>query len=398
MGGMGGMGGATRPSSRSWSGSRRLAHAARPARSRRTAQVTVITANTAKATTNSPKTTSNATATAGIGGIPMGGGTSGTGTIHQATGSRAIRGVTPFVQTPSMTEPPRRPPHRSPAADRPVPSGPSAQPEPSPGVRPVLERLRGNPSRRPPADSSLAGGLREWLEDGVGAVAGKLPPDAPPMRIDRWTMSGFPPFDPRAPLTAPWARRELLASLFRQLVVTGRIDDPFADAVEALAADERGARVLDGLHLLPAAERDAVRQAVAAGALTMGSHWGAVPQAWRPRTQDRIRIPLAGGRVVLATTIDLVLGTPPAAQRSVCTVDLSTGAGPPCDRRGRHFTGLLETLRSGAPPFRVATYHPTSGELHADDLADDHLTASVQQVIDAVATHCGLEQEWASAA
>ncbi|MHB8219396.1 MAG: hypothetical protein ACYDHU_03620 [Acidimicrobiales bacterium] len=262
----------------------------------------------------------------------------------------------------------------------------------------VLWQLRGDPSRRPRTDPSLAGGLREWLEDGVGAAVRELPPEAPPVRIDRWTVSGRPPFDPRTRVTAPRARRALLGVLFRQLVVTGRIDDPIADAVEALAADEQGGCVLDGLDHLPAPDRAAVRRAVAAGARTMTTHWSSVPPAWRPRTRDRIRIPLAGGRVVLATTVDLLLGTPPTTHRSVCAVHLSAEAGTDYDRHNRRFTGLLDTLRSGAPPFRVATYHPTTGELVVDDLTDDDLAATVRQTIDAVAARRSPEQERARAA
>ncbi len=298
-------------------------------------------------------------------------GEKGVGSKHstQATGWANPGSVTSLVHTVPMT---------APHGEGPLP----------PGDRAVLGRLRGDPSRRPRTDPSLAGGLREWLEDGVGAATRELPPGSPPVWIDRWAMSGRPPFDPDAPFNVSWARRAMLAVLFRQLVVTGRIDDPVADAVGAMAVDEGGARVLEGLRGLPPAERAAVRRAVLAGASVMASQWAAIPPAWRPRTRDRIRIPLAGGRVVLATSLDLVLGTPPGGRRTVCTVRLSAGAGSNADRSDRLFDALLETLRSGAPPFRVATYDPTSGELETLDVVDDHLTAAVSQVVGAVAGRC----------
>ena len=71
---------------------------------------------------------------------------------------------------------------------------------------------------------------------------------------------------------------------------------------------------------------------------------------WMPRTDDRVAIPLAGGRVVLHGTFDLLVGLPQPGTRSPCALGLST-SGPWAWRwRSLHFLALLETLRSGAPP------------------------------------------------
>ncbi len=264
---------------------------------------------------------------------------------------------------------------------------------------PALAALRGDPYRRPQVDHCLVRGLREWLEDGVGAAARELPPGSPPVRIDRHSGRGPSSSHPQARLDVPRARGALLGALFRQLVATGRIDDPIADAVEALAAGgDEGEALLDLLRCLTPAQRASVRREVTAAARRMVGQWGPVPSSWRPRTRDRVAIPLCGGRVVLSDTLDLVLGTAPVDRRSVCIVNLSPGADPESERQDRHFAGLLETLRSGAPPFRLATYRLMSGELEREDVTDEMLFSSVRRVIRVAAEQCGPGRSEATAA
>ena len=40
----------------------------------------------------------------------------------------------------------------------------------------LVTKLRGDASRRPVVDPGLAGGLRDWLEDGLASTLGALPP------------------------------------------------------------------------------------------------------------------------------------------------------------------------------------------------------------------------------
>jgi hypothetical protein len=99
-------------------------------------------------------------------------------------------------------------------------------------------------------------------------------------------------------------------------------------------------------------------------------------------------VPLAGGRVLLTSLFDLVLGDPSTGSASVCLVEVRSGARRSGDRARRRYAALLETLRSGAPPFRVATYYTRDGSIEVDEVDDDLLTATVSDVVEAVTTAC----------
>lgn len=275
----------------------------------------------------------------------------------------------------------------------------------------LLAQLRGDVARRPRVDPGLAGGLREWLEDGVAEAAGALPSGIPPVLVSRRSLVAASALsldpgtqvdragsaDPVRPdggatrvVTVPLARGALVGMLFRQLVTTGRIGDPIADALAALQVDDRSADIVDFLRRLPAGERAAVHREVAAHAAILVSRWPAVAPGWLPRTRDRCSIPLAGGRIVLAGVMDLVLGAPSEGPASVCLVDVRSGERRAEHRADLHFHGLLETLRSGAAPFRLATYYTGSGEIDAEDVPDALLTAAVRRTLDGVAFQCRL--------
>ncbi len=79
--------------------------------------------------------------------------------------------------------------------------------------------------------------------------------------------------------------------------------------------------------------------------------------------------------------LDLALGDPSEGRASVCLVDVRSG-----ERRGDHgqerrFHALLETLRSGAQPFRSATYYPATGEVDMEDITETLLAGAVEAVV-----------------
>jgi len=262
----------------------------------------------------------------------------------------------------------------------------------------VVDRLRTPGAARPGVDPELAGGLREWLEDELAGPVASMGESVSPIRVrkDALTQVLLCEAHFAASRTAPrvlspqLARGSLVDALFRQWVTVGEVGDPLADGLGALAADDAGAEIASFVASLPAERRRALALEVATHVDRVRADWPVPSPAWLARTQDRITVPLAGGRVLLAGVIDLALGGPALDQASVCLVEVKSGARRVEHRADLHFYALLETLRTGAPPFRVGTYYTATGELDVEPIGEDVLVGALQRVVAAAGRMCRL--------
>jgi hypothetical protein len=251
----------------------------------------------------------------------------------------------------------------------------------------VLALLRGGGGTRPRFDPGLAGGLRAWLEDAAFAAGAARGEGAAPLVLG-----------PRRVLESSRERggavergdampsEELVLSrvvhaLFRQLVHVGTLDDPLDDALEALRAEgEQSGALVRHIEALPGTARATLSDAVSLHADHLLTLVPRLASGWLPRTDDRVSVPLAGGRIVLQGVFDLLIGVPAAGQASLCAMGLSTGGPWPKERRSLHYLALLETLRSGAPPFRLALLESASGRYGVEDVREEHLVAMASHV------------------
>jgi hypothetical protein len=234
----------------------------------------------------------------------------------------------------------------------------------------------------------LAGGLRDWLEDGLTDIAGAVDNEAGPVRVTKETLTGVLLCEahlvarriaPRT-VTVELVRGTLVDALFRQWVTTGRLEEPWADAVGAVRVDG-DSDIVEFLDGLAADQRQELAEEVALHAAGIVSRWPVPSPAWLPRTQERLVVPLAGGRVVMSGVVDLAFGGPAGERASVCVVEIKSGRRRIDHRADLHFYALLETLRSGAPPFRIATYYTRTGELDVEPVSDDVLVGALQRVL-----------------
>ncbi len=249
------------------------------------------------------------------------------------------------------------------------------------GAGDVLALLRGDTSARPRFDPGLAGGLRAWLEDAAYEVVAARGEHASPLFLGARQLLGSPtehageqnPSD-----DAVLAR--LVHALFRQLVHTGEIDDPLRDGLEALHAggEEVLARQVESLT---ASARADLSESLAAHAGNLLRQVPRFAPGWMPRTDDRVATPLAGGRVVLHGVFDLLVGLPHPGTASLCALGVSAGGPWARQRRSLHYLALLETLRSGTPPFRLALLESATGRYAVEDVREDHLRAIASHIV-----------------
>ena len=152
----------------------------------------------------------------------------------------------------------------------------------------------------------------------------------------------------------------------------GKIDDPFADALEALRAGD-GEEVVHHVESLPSLARSALAETVASHAANLRSQVPRFAPGWMPRTDDRVATPLAGGRVVLYGVFDLIVGLPQRGTASLCTLGLATG-GPGPGTGARSYLALLRPF-AAAPAVPPRAARVDDGSLRHRDVREEHLRA-----------------------
>jgi hypothetical protein len=97
---------------------------------------------------------------------------------------------------------------------------------------------------------------------------------------------------------------------------------------------------------------------------------------WAPQAELTVRARLVEGAVVLSGTPDLQLG-----RSRRLAIDFKTGGAWPEHPEEMRFYALLLLLRTGVPPYRVATFFLDSGEWQAEDVTEQTLDHAAGRVI-----------------
>ena len=277
-------------------------------------------------------------------------------------------------------------------------SGPGRR-QATPWTPPAGDALRDSGRPRPRVDEAFVEALRVDLDRGLDDVVGTsgtslTGPGVAGRTVvtkDRLTRAltcaSHRPSDApgTVPFTVPLACGALVDALFRQLVTTGRIDDPMSEGLEALALDDLQAPLVGWIASLPAAERGGLRAEVERQSDGLRARWPALDPAWLPRTQVPLRADLAGGRVECRARVDLAVGRPAETESTVALVEVKSGARRAVHRADLGFYALLETLRTGAPPFAVATYYTRTGELDVEPVTGASVVESARRLLAGVA-------------
>jgi hypothetical protein len=243
----------------------------------------------------------------------------------------------------------------------------------------LMSTLRGVSALRPEVDRGLSGGLRAWLEDGLFERLGVLQPGA--VRLTARSCSGATQSaNPTALL-----RGALLGVLLRLHVAGADLPDPYEAAVTALRASGRDQDLLAPLDELDSEDAARLAAEVDAHHAVLGSTLGSIPSRWSPRCGVRMVVPLAGGGVVLRGTVDLALGVPGGTRTCVCLLDVTTTHLREVNDEALAYLALLETLRTGEPPLRVAALSTADGDATVHDVTTELLAGAVDAVL---ATAC----------
>lgn len=115
-----------------------------------------------------------------------------------------------------------------------------------------------------------------------------------------------------------------------------------------------------------------------------GESFPPLKPAWWPVTESRSQYDLAGGRIVLSGKVDLTLGRHNGMDPTKVIIDLKSGAARVHHRDDLRFYALLETLKMGVPPRKLATYYLDMARAQPEEVTEPLLRAALARTIDGV--------------
>jgi hypothetical protein len=263
----------------------------------------------------------------------------------------------------------------------------------------VLSDLMGNGQARPTFDADLASRLRADIEERLAPVAAQLGErqlvvhKSALARVHTCeghhvaeTEAGFSWSAAAAVGVVAHKAIELSVSLAPPDGLAALVDL----AIERIAADvDRG----PGAWLAGASELDRaeVRGGAIDRALKFEDEFPPIKRAWRPRLESTLLTSLCSDRIVVRGKVDLALGQARGTTAGVLIVDFKTGKPRRDHTDDLRFYALLETLRAGVPPFRVASWYLDSGQCHQEDVAEELLQAAARRLVDGARKLCELD-------
>ena len=173
-----------------------------------------------------------------------------------------------------------------------------------------------------------------------------------------------------------------------ELSVSARGDPPPLDLVDhamaTLAADEKTRSPSAWLRAAPELELAELRARANDVVAKFLECWPPLLPAWSPRTETGIGADLCAGRIVLWGKVDLALGRAVGTEARVLLVDLKTGRSHPGHLDDLRFYALVQALRVGVPPFRVASYYLDTATFVVEEVTADVLETGVRRAVDGI--------------
>jgi hypothetical protein len=265
-------------------------------------------------------------------------------------------------------------------------------PELNPRQREIRDELLLYGQTRPAPDRAVGLALRQRARTELGALAAQLEPGAW-IPVDKHRLSqahtctGY--LRARSAEEFGWSvanvRGKVLHRALEGLIMSAYRRSPLElaqAAIDELGEDDDERTPGPFLAALPASDRQDLARDVNDLVVKFVADWPPVLAAWSPRVESPVK--LAFGALRLRAQYDLALGVPVADEARTFIVDFKSGWQQTDHRLEARFYGLMETLRSRVPPYRVATYYLDSGEYTFDDVDDELLSATFDWLVEGV--------------
>ena len=263
----------------------------------------------------------------------------------------------------------------------------------TPAQRRVIVELMGQGHPRPRFGADVAESLRTELEETLGSLVGA--PEGEVLWVRKGDLSQVHACEAHhhAERAEPFqwnarTARGTVAHRALELSVSTRGRLPPLDlvdhAIASLGADDPRGALRPWLAQASALDVADVRSGANEVVAKFLECWPPLKASWAPRTETAIGAALCGERVLLWGRVDLVLGQARGSEARALVVDLKTGRPYPSHLDDLRFYALVQTLRVGVPPFRVASYYLDTASFHVEDVTADTLAIALRRTVDGV--------------
>ena len=270
----------------------------------------------------------------------------------------------------------------------------------TPAQQDVVEMLGAAKADRPEFDPGLRHDLRAQLEDALADAVADVDPDDP-LWVSKHRLREVHGCEAKYRADEVFVvsaanARGIVAHKAIELSINLTGDhDPLELIDEAIArlehSDQRGEQwVAEWLRTCSEVERAEVKAEANDRLIKFLDCWPPLNPKWRPAPESKLYVDLCDGRIVLAGKVDLALGRAEGNRAGKVLVDLKTGRAYPAHREDLRFYALIEAIRLGVPPRKLATHYLDSGRLDPEEVSLDVLDAAVARTIDGVLAMVGL--------
>jgi PD-(D/E)XK nuclease superfamily len=257
----------------------------------------------------------------------------------------------------------------------------------------ILDDLLGvNSTERPPVDLSLAPHLKERLNAGLAPMSEAF---GDWLGVGKYALSSVHSCEGRylaqqqdafawkvSNVRGQIVHRAIQASAFleRYVPAVALVDQ----AIASIRGDDRNADLTSFLDSLSPVDLAIVKGEATDSLVKFASDWPPIDPAWSPRAESSAKVSLCGGAISLRAKYDLVFFQPRRDLARVVIVDFKTGGRYQGYSDDLRFYALVETIRTGVPPFRIASYYVDEGRFAPEIVTEDILESAARRVIDGV--------------
>jgi hypothetical protein len=268
----------------------------------------------------------------------------------------------------------------------------------NPAQQDVLAQLGASREERPRFDAVLRHELRRALDDGLGPLIDLLDQrrDAKPgdnMFISKHKLGRVMGCERRFVAeeaeefewSVPIARGTIAHKAIELSIHWRREPEPLVLVDESISRLSEGTDGLaDWLQSCSEVERAELRAEANDRVVKFLECFPPLKTGWRPVTESRLRLEIHD-RFVLSGKVDLALGQAEGGLAGKVLIDLKTGGFSPQHLDDLRFYALIEAIRLGTPPRRLATYYLDQGRFLPEDVTENLLFSTVARVIDGAA-------------